>query len=202
MPQQSREERRQAFRISDQALVDIVPLGPTTAPGQFASKLPRSDGFVLLSELQQIEQQLQHQLFKLTDSNPTLASALQLLNKKIERLALHASDSPTQNKPQPITLSTGGLSLLCSEQIPAQTYCAIRLRLLPGGYAIQSLAQVIYSQQQETGNFRIGLVFIDPDEAGQDLIAGHILQQQALNRRLEREQKFEQSQTSDNQRQP
>ncbi|MEH6650699.1 MAG: PilZ domain-containing protein [Motiliproteus sp.] len=202
MPQNSRDERRQAFRISDKALVEIVPLDPQTAPDQFASKLPRSDGFLLLSELQQIEQQLQHQLFKLTDSSPTLASALQLLNKKIERLALHASDSPTQNEPQPITLSTGGLSLLRAEQIPPQTYCAVRLRLLPGGFVIQTLAQVIYSQQQDADNVRIGLAFINPDEAGQDLIAGHILQQQALNRRLEREQQLEQSPTTDNTRRP
>lgn len=191
MTQPHQPERRQAFRITDQALIDITLLEQQFPSEQLDQLLPRSDGFQLLSELQQIDHQLQHQLFKLADNSPALAAALRLLNKKIERLALHASDSTTVSEPQPVTLSTTGLSLSRSEPITTDTYCAIRLRLLPGGYAVQTLAQVIYSQLQQDNSYRIGLLFIDPDESGQDLIAGHILQQQALIRRTERQQQLD-----------
>ncbi len=187
MPQTHTHERRQTFRIADQALVELVALDSSAPTQQLDALLPRSDGFQLLSELQQIDQQLQHQLFKLTDNSPALAAALRLINSKIERLTLHVSDTSTDTEPQPISLCTNGVSIMDVVPIEPQTYCAVRLRLLPCGYAVQSLAQVVYSQPQAGGDYRIGMVFIDPDEAGQDLIAGHILQQQALIRRNERQ---------------
>lgn len=186
------KERRQAFRLDDQALVDIRLLDQQPSTEPLDQLLPHSDGFQLLSELQQVDQQLQHQLFKLADTSPTLATALRLINNKIETLALYASnshsDSSGDSEPQPITLSTTGLSLSAPDLVEPGTYCALRLRLLPGSYAVQMLAKVVYCQQHPEGDYRIGLVFIDPNEAEQDLIAGHILQQQALSRRNERQQ--------------
>ncbi|MEH6472415.1 MAG: PilZ domain-containing protein [Halopseudomonas sp.] len=181
-------DRRQSFRIEDQALVEFTLLAEGNTATDLDSCFEPSSQFDLLSDLQQLDNELQHQLFKLTETNTVLASALQLLNRKLERLALQAGANDSTNSLQSITLSEGGLSLQIQQPVTTGSIGAVRIRLLPGGYALQSLARVVYCLDQADGHQRVGLTFVNLSEVGRDLIARHILEQQALKRRIERQQ--------------
>ncbi|RDE24276.1 PilZ domain-containing protein [Motiliproteus coralliicola] len=189
MPLPNEPDRRHSFRIEDRARVEFVPLTPAQEALPLDQILQPSQEFELLVELQQLDQQLQQQLFKLSETNSVLASALGLINRKIEQLALHLGRrSDTGSQPSPITLSEGGLSLSYSEALPLDSRCALRLLLLPGGYVLQSLARVVYSHPDSDQSYRIGLSFIELPDSQRDLIARHILAHQAQLRRQLRQQ--------------
>ncbi|MFT5721823.1 MAG: hypothetical protein ACI9W6_002139 [Motiliproteus sp.] len=186
-------DRRLSFRINDHAWVELVPLPERPAKGAVNTCFDASPQFRLLTDLQQLDTELQHQLFKLTDTNTVLASALQLLNRKIDRLALQASTADSAQTLQPITLSEAGVSLYVQQPLVAASLCAVRIRLLPSGYALQnyalqSYARVSYCLPQDAAGHRAGLEFIELDETGRDLIARHLLEHQAHNRRRQRGQ--------------
>ena len=203
MPLPNEPDRRQSFRIEDNALVEFVPPGQIGPDMSLAQCFAPSSQFELLSELQQIDQQLQIQLFKLTETDTVLAASLRLINRKIERLAQHLSESATptaaeqpdvtshtlrSSTEQPITLSEGGMSLRWHQSLAIGARCAVRLQLQPGSYAIQSLARVVYAHPEDSQGFRLGISFIDLGETQRDLIARHILEHQAQLRRKLREQ--------------
>jgi hypothetical protein len=186
MPYDSAQENRQSFRIVDHAWVEIIPVSDTTA-APLDSYFPRSSQFDLLTDLQQLDHELQHQLFKLTETNSILATALQLLNQKIGRLASQITTDPALPTPQPLTLSEGGVSLSTEQPFIDGSHCALRIRLQPSGYALQSFAQVRYQLEQDANHFRMGLEFINLDETARDLIARHILEYQAYKLRNQRQ---------------
>ncbi|MEH6823467.1 MAG: PilZ domain-containing protein [Motiliproteus sp.] len=194
MPNTSDSDNRLSFRIKDQALIELVPLAEDAATVSLDSVFSPCAPFKLLADLQQLDTALQHQLFKLAETNTLLAGALQLLNRKLERLALQVgAEDPTQAL-QPITISEGGLSLQTLQPLAAGSLCAMRIRLLPGGYAIQTLARVSYCLVSTKGTestdtiYLVGLYFVALDKTGRDLIARHILEHQALSRRMQRQQ--------------
>lgn len=188
MPNTADQDRRLSFRIEDQALIELVPLAADAAAAALDRVFNPSAQFQLLADLQRLDTELQHQLFKLAETNTVLAGALQLLNRKLERLALQVGAEDAAQPLQPITISEGGVSLQIQQPLAAGSRCAMRIRLLPGGYAIQSLARVSYCLESTEANHRVGLCFVDLDEAGRDLIARHILEHQALSRRQQRQQ--------------
>ncbi len=189
MPLPNEPDRRHSFRIEDRAQVEFVPLTPDQQALSLEQLLQPSEAFSLLVDLQQLDLQLQQQLFKLSETNSVLASALGLINHKIERLALHLGRNfDDQAESTPITLSEGGLSLSHPEPLPLDSRCAIRLLLLPSGYVLQSLARVVYSHPDTDQRYRIGLSFIELADGQRDLIARHILAHQAQLRRQLRQQ--------------
>lgn len=180
-------DRRLSFRINDLALVECVPLPDAPATAPVNSCFDASPQFQLLADLQQLDNELQHQLFKLAETNAVLASALQLLNRKIERLALQASTDDATQALQPLTLSEGGVSLYVQQPLDVDSLCALRIRLLPAGYALQSYARVSYCLDPSAEGYRIGLQFIELEETGRDLVARHLLEHQAQRRRSQRQ---------------
>ncbi len=192
-------DHRQSFRIKDQALVELVPLAEDAATASLDSVFSPCAPFKLLADLQHLDTELQHQLFKLAETNTPLAGALQLLNRKLERLALQVGAEDPAQALQPITISEGGLSLESLQPLAAGSLCAMRIRLLPGGYAIQTLARVNYCLVSKKGTERtdpiylIGLYFVALDKTGRDLIARHILEHQALSRRMQRQKQDDDS---------
>ncbi|MFT6916379.1 MAG: hypothetical protein ACJAWL_002714 [Motiliproteus sp.] len=175
-------DRRLSFRINDRAGVELVPLADRPARGPVNDCFETSPQFELLTDLLQLDNELQHQLFKLTETNAVLANALQLLNRKIERLALQPGTPESAQILQPITLSEGGVSLYVQQPLVAGSLCAVRIRLLPSGPALQSYARVSYCLPQDAAGHRAGLEFIGLDDSGRDLIARHLLEYQAHNR--------------------
>lgn len=189
MPLPNEPDRRHSFRIEDRARVEFVPLTPAQDDLPLEQLLQPSEEFSLLVDLQQLDVQLQQQLFKLSETNSVLASALGLINRKIEQLAIHLGRrSASASDPCSITLSEGGMSINHPQSLPLGSRCALRLLLLPGGYVLQSLAQVVYSHPDTDQSYRIGLSFIDLPDAQRDLIARHILAHQAQLRRQLRQQ--------------
>ncbi len=189
MPLTPDPERRLSFRIVDNALIELVPVSEGIATDDEAvlnSLFPYSSQFELLNDLQHVDQELQQQLFKLSETSSVLAAALQLLNGKIDRLARQTDKEDSNQSLQPLSISEGGLAVSTQQPLAIDSLCALRIRLFPEGYALQTLAKVIYLLPKEGPNSQLGLQFVNLAESSRDLIARHILSHQAQQRRSQR----------------
>ncbi len=182
MPTQDTEERREYYRIEDRVALEIIP----ASQGQEADAAPLPPLFSLLGELHQLDFEAQHLLRQIAESNRTLANYLKVQNKRIELLgqALAQDLLKDQGAPQPVILSEGGISF-ASEQPKAEGEgLTLKLILLPQGLGLVLAARVIYCTPMDDGRYDIGTEFEALTDAQRQLLARHILQKQALERRL------------------
>ena len=176
------EDRREYYRIEDMIALEILPPeGPATIAGEDAARL-----FDLLGELHQMDFEAQYLLRQISEQNRTLANYLKVQNKRIELLgqALAQDLLKDQGAPQPVILSEGGISF-ASEQPKAEGEgLTLKLILLPQGLGLVLAARVIYCTPMDDGRYDIGTEFEALTDAQRQLLARHILQKQALERRL------------------
>jgi PilZ domain. len=182
MPTQDTEERREYYRIEDRVALEIMPANPDHI--QASEPLPPL--FSLLGELHQLDFEAQHLLRQIAESNRTLANYLKVQNKRIELLgqALAQDLLKDQGAPQPVVLSEGGISFACDQPQTEGTALTLKLVLLPQGLGLLLAARVIYCVAMEDGRYDIGTEFEALTDAQRQLLARHILQKQALERRL------------------
>ncbi|MCY1182755.1 PilZ domain protein [compost metagenome] len=86
-----------------------------------------------------------------------------------------------------VTLSEGGISFGSAQPLEPGTHLAIKLVLMPQALGMLLRAVVVHSQPREDGQFEIGTEFEAPTDAQRQLLARHILQKQAQQRREARE---------------
>lgn len=188
MSTQDVEERREYYRIEDRIALQITPLPAST------EALPEHDeteppGFGLLGELHRLEFEAQHLLRQLGERNRTLASYLKVQNRRLELVAqavatrLLGDIGPTRE----VVLSEGGVRFAQTEPLQVGSRVQLTLVLLPHSIGLRLLAEVVHCQPQADGQHEIGLEFKSLSDAQRQLLARHILQQQALRRRLARE---------------
>jgi hypothetical protein len=182
MPTQDTEERREYYRIEDRVALEIMPANPDHTEAN--EPLPAL--FSLLGELHQLDFEAQHLLRQIAESNRTLANYLKVQNKRIELLgqALAQDLLKDQGAPQPVVLSEGGISSACDQPQAEGTVLTLKLVLLPQGLGLLLAARVIYCVAMEDGRYDIGTEFEALTDAQRQLLARHILQKQALERRL------------------
>ncbi|MCY1549280.1 PilZ domain protein [compost metagenome] len=112
-----------------------------------------------------------------------------MINKRIDLLGQALAQSllrdigPTRQ----VTLSEGGISFTSPEPIEPGTQLAIRMVLMPQALGLLMQAVVIHSQVRADGQFDIGTEFEAQTDAQRQLLARHILQKQAQQRREARE---------------
>jgi hypothetical protein len=174
-------ERRQHFRILDQAVVEHLPL-PDHHP-DLASLFPPSLQLALRADLRALDDEIEPALRRIADQDRATANGLRLLGRKLDRLVQAFCQDDEGPAPGPVTLSEGGLSFMASAPLKTGAPLALRLRLQPGGEGIVSAARVVYSLALEDGSWRIGLCFVDLDAGARDLLARHLLAHQARERR-------------------
>ena len=87
-----------------------------------------------------------------------------------------------------MSISEGGISFNNLQAIPTGTHLAIKMVLMPQGLGLLLRAQVINCRERSDGQFEIGSEFEALTDAQRQLLARHILQKQALERRQLREQ--------------
>ncbi len=191
-------DRRQCFRIEDQASVRFRVLEPDQT-GPADSLFPPPPLFNLLTDLRTLDEEAEFQLRKVAETDRATASCLRMLNRKIDRIARALAQPTSDQHHCQITLSEGGLSLIATHSIGVGQKIALQLQLLPEGTGLTLTAEVVYAlaltDPQHENLFRIGCRFIDPEDADRHAIARHIFETQARQRRLEREQQQRQAES-------
>ncbi|MFC3606493.1 PilZ domain-containing protein [Stutzerimonas tarimensis] len=174
------EERREYYRIDDRIALEILPAdSPAAAPSPL---------FALLAELHQLEAEAQPLLRQLGDRNRTLANYLKLQNRRIDLLgqALAQELLHDVGTPQPVILSEGGLRFDHGQALEPGRGLVLKMVLLPQALGLQIKARVLYCNARDDGQFDIGTEFEELSDPQRQLLARHILQKQALERRLAR----------------
>ena len=182
------EDRREYYRIDDMIALQIKSL---SAP-QAASKevlLDDSPLFNLLSELHLSEFESQHLLRQLGERDRTLAAFLKVQNKRMDLLSQVMAQSLLGEigAPQPVIISEGGIDFQHPTALAPGNHLAVKLVLMPQALGLLLRAKVTHCDPKGSG-FDVGTEFESMTDAQRQLLARYILQKQAQERRLAREQ--------------
>jgi len=183
------EERREYYRIEDSVALEINLLSGPGAVDEHAHR-GTSALFDLLSELHVSEFESQHLLRQLDERDRTLNSFLKALSKRIDLLGQVVAQTVLGKlgKPQKVIMSEGGLQFETPQPFHAGDLLSIKMVLMPQASGMMLRARVTSCQALTIGDFEVGTEFIDLPDAQRQLLARHILQRQAQQRRLAREQ--------------
>ncbi|VVO23873.1 PilZ domain-containing protein [Pseudomonas fluorescens] len=183
------EDRREYYRIEDTIALEIRPLSAHETTGQEVLQ-DESTLFNLLSELHLSEFESQHLLRQISERDRTMAAYLKVLNKRIDLLGQVVAQTVLDKfeEPQHVVLSEGGIEFEYHLAYPPDSHLAIKLLLMPQALGLLLRAKVTNCEPEGFGTFKIGTEFESPTDAQRQLLARYILQKQAQERRLAREQ--------------
>lgn len=179
------EDRREYYRIEDMIALEILP---TEDPEVNACESP-SRLFDLLGELHQMDFEAQYLLRQISEQNRTLANYLKVQNRRIDLLGqalaqgLVKDIGPTRE----VGLSEGGLNFLYDQPLAQDSTWMLKMVLMPQGLGMMLKARVVSCHAYGDGQFAISTTFEALTDAQRQLLARHILQKQATERRLARE---------------
>ncbi|MHC8315174.1 PilZ domain-containing protein [Pseudomonas sp. LB3P31] len=182
------EDRREYYRIDDTIALEIRPLSAAEAAGQEVLQ-DASPLFNLLSELHLSEFESQHLLRQISERDRNLAAFLKSQNKRIDLLSqvIAITVLGQIGEPQPVIISEGGIDFQHPTPIAAEARLSIKLVLMPQALGLLLRARVTHCDAKGDG-YDIGTEFEHPTDAQRQLLARYILQKQAQERRLAREQ--------------
>ena len=182
------EERREYYRIDDMIALQIKSLSAPEA----ASKevlLDDSPLFNLLSELHLSEFEAQHLLRQLSEKDRTLAAFLKVQNKRLDLISQIMAQSlrAELGAAQPVIISEGGIDFQHPVPLAIGAHLAVKLVLMPQALGLLLRARVTRCAPKGAG-FEVGTEFESIPDIQRQLLARYILQKQAQQRRLAREQ--------------
>lgn len=182
------EDRREYYRIEDMIALEIRPLSALEAAGQEVLQ-DASPLFNLLSELHLSEFESQHLLRQISERDRNLAAFLKSQNKRIDLLSqvIAITVLGQIGEPQPVIISEGGIDFQHPTPIAADARLSIKLVLMPQALGLLLRARVTHCDRKGEG-FDVGTEFEHLTDAQRQLLARYILQKQAQERRLAREQ--------------
>ena len=185
MPTPDSENRREYYRIEDSIALQILPHDDLQGKRDGASQ----GLFQVLAELHQLDFEAQHLLRQLAEGNRTLANYLKIQNKRIDLLgqALAQDLLRTIAPPRPAVLSEGGISFDHDQPLPEGGLYRLKLVLMPQALGLLLDARIASCQPAEGGQYAIAVSFDALSDSQRQLLARHILQKQAAERRQARE---------------
>lgn len=174
---QDKTERREYYRIHDEIALQI-----STDNTDF---LNESSLFNLLNELYLLEHEAQPLLRAISEQQRTLINYLKITNKRIDLLAQAVAQNLLKDfpKPQKATLSEGGLSFFSDQSFDEGETLYLKMLLLPQALALQLTATVVGSRKKTGDSLKTAVTFVDLTESQRQILARHILQKQAHERR-------------------
>ena len=182
------EDRREYYRIEDRIALEINPLSAAEALG---ADLLQDDSplFNLLSELHLSEFESQHLLRQISERDRAIAAFLKSQNKRIDLLSQVVALTVLGQigEPQPVIISEGGIDFQHPTPIAAGAHLSVKLVLMPQALGLLLRARVTHCDRKGEG-YDIGTEFEHLTDAQRQLLARYILQKQAQERRLAREQ--------------
>ena len=191
MSNQDVDDRREYYRIEDTIALDfsLISIAEAHASEPLHDNSPL---FNLLSELHLMDFESQHLLRHISERDRTLANYLKVMNKRIDLLGQAVAQSLLRDigAPRRVSISEGGISFNHHKAVPAGSHLALKMVLMPQALGLLLRAQVVHCQRREDGQFEIGTEFEALTDTQRQLVARHILQKQALERRQAREQQL------------
>ncbi|MDM8347838.1 PilZ domain-containing protein [Pseudomonas sp. sp1636] len=186
---QDEDDRREYYRIDDTIALEFTPLSGAEALA--SDELHDSSPlFNLLSELHLLDFESQHLLRHISERDRPLANYLKVINKRIDLLGQAVAQSLLRDigTPRRVCLSEGGVSFNSAQNLAIGSHLAIKIVLMPQALGLLLRAKVIHCQALAEQQFEIGTAFEALTDAQRQLLARHILQRQARERRQAREQ--------------
>lgn len=184
MSNQAAIERRQFYRVSDRALVDIKVLEDIDTDAE--SQFDLTPTFSVLREFHQLDIESKHLLRQISDKDKSLGLYLKSLNSKLDALARGVAlnnRSIDESRLREINLSEGGVSVTVSHSLPDGSPVAIQFVLLPSFTSLILKGEVI-STDQNGDEFTAHIKFHELDSFNQQLIARHIIRKQSRDRKV------------------
>lgn len=186
---QDENDRREYYRIEDTIALEFTPLhgAQATAGDELHDSSPL---FSLLSDLHLLEYESQHLLRHIAEKDRSLANYLKVINKRVDLLGQAVAQSLLRDigAPRQVTLSEGGISFINHQGLAQGEHLALKLVLMPQALGLLLRGLVVHSQPLAEQQFEIGVEFEALTETQRQLLARHILQRQALERRQARDQ--------------
>ena len=151
----SRKERRDFFRVSQDVLFDFKIIDSYTAENSDAeSEFADSVSLHLLNELRRLDKDNTQVIKLLTEKNRLLGDYLHSLSSKIDLIARHAlfvqnekdKDKPTER----INLSEDGISFVSNRAIYKGNFLAVRLIFLPHYVPVIVFSKVVRCDAKNT----------------------------------------------------
>ncbi|WNW10866.1 PilZ domain-containing protein [Pseudomonas sp. DTU_2021_1001937_2_SI_NGA_ILE_001] len=180
------ERRREYYRIEDSVALEINPLTEAAS-----CTMPRITAlFQLLSELHVSEFESQHLLRQLDDRDRVLNGFLKALSKRIDLLGQVVAHTALGElgTPQAVLLSEGGIQFDSAQMYGPGSRLSIKMVLMPQAAGMMLEARVLTCKAKGSDTFEIDTEFVDLPDAQRQLLARHVLQRQAQQRRQAREQ--------------
>lgn len=182
------EDRREYYRIEDTIALEIRPLSATEAAGQEVLQ-DASPLFNLLSELHLSEFESQHLLRQISERDRNITAFLKSQNKRIDLLSqvIAITALGQIGEPQPVNISEGGIGFQHPSPIATGAHLSVKLVLMPQALGLLLRARVTHCDRKGDA-YDVGTAFEHLTDAQRQLLARHILQKQAQERRLARDQ--------------
>ncbi|MCR8930345.1 MULTISPECIES: PilZ domain-containing protein [unclassified Pseudomonas] len=182
------EDRREYYRIEDMIALEIRPLSAPEAAGQEVLQ-DASPLFNLLSELHLSEFESQHLLRQISERDRAIAAFLKSQNKRIDLLSQVVALTVLGHigEPQPVIISEGGIEFQYPTPVATGAHLSVKLVLMPQALGLLLRARVTHCDPKGDG-YDVGTEFEHLTDAQRQLLARYILQKQAQERRLAREQ--------------
>ncbi len=181
------DEQRQYFRINDTAWVDYRPIKHSQLSGSAAAHFNTTD-CELASDLQRLDGESSAQLRVLAERDAELASYLRIQSQKIDLLARAVIGSQQNDNKllQNIILSEAGMQFLAGEQLKLGQWIAVRIVLESEPLVFHCFAEVLSCEPSadNASHWQVNSEFGWRDEHDRDALAGHVLREQAKQRRL------------------
>lgn len=177
----SKTERREYFRIDDEAILDFRLLSEEECQLLEKQKSPMDmDKFSIKAKLENITREVQPILRSIEESNPKLAIYLTLIDRKIDLLSNAIIEDEVNElgyKSQKVNLSTGGLSFNSVESLEPGSMIKIKLILLPEKLAVSSYAEVVKCSHHDItkDEYTLAVQFEYMNDEMRDLISRHVL---------------------------
>ncbi|MGC8119195.1 PilZ domain-containing protein [Marinobacter sp. VGCF2001] len=179
-------ERREFFRIEDRIGLEVSRLDKAHAGDDPFNHSPLA---ALKAEFQRLDQDVRAHLASLAERDRLLAGLIKSLNSKIDTLAriIAFEQNPLQPEDwQDVTLSEGGLCFTRpTASFETGDHLAIRMTLPPELYQPRAVAEVIATEQNDSGDTRVHALFVDLDDSDRQQIARHVMRWQIRQRQKE-----------------
>ncbi len=177
-------DRREYYRITDTIALDFELLAGAKAEARDELHDP-SPLFNLLSDLHLTDFESQHLLRQIGERDRTLANYLKVINKRIDLLGQAVAQNLLRDigTPRWVNLSEGGVGFSNGQALPVGAHLALKLVMMPQALGLLLRAQVTHCKALGDGQFEIGTEFEALTDAQRQLLARHILQRQARERR-------------------
>ena len=190
-------ERRLYFRIDDRVLIKYRLFGERDLSDErrfiFLNEVRASN---LHAALMGIDMSLQETISELRNRDKTVASALDLINRKlnlIERVvALEQMDgratSESEHEPFDVNISGGGISFVSAEPIDVGALLAIDLIVLPSNHPMRAIGRVVDCRSANERRNHVAIEFVEIRDEDRETLIQHVIKKQAAELRDAREQ--------------